>query len=250
MLASSRAYASGARWKLMNPAPATSVRESRGLAGSAATMAAASSRGLRRAALASRSARLVVNSPCPLSRVRSTTTAGGAGISVSTLPVSLAREASSSCSSSCFNREIRAFGRRASVPEAPTVDRGSEQLDRIHIQRPAHRARALELLDLRQPGIEEFVQARALRALHQQLRVVASGALVHRRRHRAEQPHPARRLLRELAGLGEEAERGLRGGGGVAQRRQAAERRPGRLGALGERRARKAVVAFREQAGE
>src|SRR5439155_560716 len=66
MLASSRAYASGARWKLMNPAPATSVRESRGLAGSAATMAAASSRGSRRAALASRSARLVVNSPCPL----------------------------------------------------------------------------------------------------------------------------------------------------------------------------------------
>jgi len=110
----------GGNWELLRlNLPATSVRESRGLAGSAATMAAASSRGLRRAALASRSARLVVNSPCPLSRVRSTTTAEAAGISVSTLPVSLAREASSSCSSSCFNREIRAFGRRASVPEAP-----------------------------------------------------------------------------------------------------------------------------------
>src|SRR6266513_3015520 len=76
----------------MNPAPATSARPRSGLAGSAATMASASSRGFLRADFARRSATLVAKSPCCASRVRSSTTASAAGGAGSTVPASLARE--------------------------------------------------------------------------------------------------------------------------------------------------------------
>src|SRR6516225_2217107 len=86
----------------MKPAPATSARSMSVLAGSAATIASASSRGFLRAAFARRSATLVAKSPCCGSRVRSTTTAAAGGISGSTLPVTRARAVSSSCSSCSF----------------------------------------------------------------------------------------------------------------------------------------------------
>src|SRR6516165_7260191 len=86
----------------MKPAPATSVRASSGLSGRAAIMAAASSRGFLRAVFARRIATLLAKSPCCGSRVRSTTTASGAGICGSTPPARRVREASSNCSSCSF----------------------------------------------------------------------------------------------------------------------------------------------------
>src|SRR5207253_8478163 len=62
--------------------------------------------------------------------------------------------------------------------------------------------------------------------------------------------HAARRAPRERAGIGEKAERRLRRRRRVAHGGEAAEGRPRGLRALLERRAREAVVAFREQALE
>src|ERR1700741_4383591 len=228
----------------MKPAPATSARSSSGLSGNAATMALASSRGLRRAAFARRSATLLAKSPCWASRVRSTTTASAAGICGSTLPTSRVREASSSCSSSCFKG-----CRESALERGLRVYRKSEQLYRVHIQRPAHGARSLELLDLRQPLIEKSVQRPPLAALDEQLRVIAPDALVHGRRHRSEQPHAEGRMARNGARLCEECQRGLAGARRIAQRREAAERRARRLGALCERHAGESLVTSRERMG-
>src|SRR5215469_431529 len=185
----------------MKPAPATSVRASSGLSGNAATMAAASSRGFRRAAFARRSATLVAKSPCCASRVRSMTTAEAAGISGSTPPASRSRADSSSCSSSCFKVRSSVASRRASLAE-PKAAAPSEKLERINIERPAHRACTSQLLDLRQPLIEKGVQWPPLAALDQQLRVIAPGAL---RQRRAREPVVARgeqmleqRMIREF----------------------------------------------------
>jgi hypothetical protein len=88
----------------MKPAPAISARETSALAGSAAMISAASSRGLRPAALASRSATFDAKSPCLASRVRSTTIAAGSVGGRRPLSPSWVRAAASSFSSSVFKR--------------------------------------------------------------------------------------------------------------------------------------------------
>ncbi len=75
----------------MKPGPAISTRATSSLAGSAATSACASARGLVRAALASSIAALVAKSPCSRVLGRSTTKSGGAA-SAGTVPA--ARSAS------------------------------------------------------------------------------------------------------------------------------------------------------------
>src|SRR5882724_11110190 len=76
----------------------------------------------------------------------------------------------------------------------------SEQLDRIDIQGPAHPPCAVQLLELGQPRFEETMQRAAVGAFDEQLRMVAAGAFGHRRGHRAQQLHAARRFG-EFAGL-------------------------------------------------
>ncbi len=84
----------------MKPAPATSARATSALAGSACTIACASSRGLRRAAFARRSAMLVAKSPCAASRVRSISTcvAASAGREPAGSAARAPRTSSTSCS--------------------------------------------------------------------------------------------------------------------------------------------------------
>src|SRR5579871_4155806 len=230
----------------MKPAPATSVRATSSLGGSAAAIAAASSRGERRAALASRSATLLAKSPCWASRVRSTPRADGAGISGRMPPASFCRAASSSCSSSCFKMRSSAANGARSLPESTRGAAVSEELERIDVERPAHALRALLRLDPGEPGIQKLVQRRALAALDEELCVVAPGALRHRRGHGAEEPHAAWRTACGGARLGEETERRLARGARGAQRRQAAERRPGGLAPLLQRGRGEAVVPARE----
>src|SRR6185437_13913835 len=64
MLLSNPPVALAVRKKLMKPAPAIATRATSGLAGSAATIACASSRGLHFAAFASRMATFVAKSRC------------------------------------------------------------------------------------------------------------------------------------------------------------------------------------------
>src|SRR5580700_8851166 len=228
----------------MKPAPAISVRAMNSLGGSAVTIAAASSRGLRRADFASRSATLLAKSPCCASRLRSTVTLAAGGICGSAPPAASRPSAvSNSCSISCFTRWQSRW--RGGLEEFT-----SEQLERIDVERPAQRAGARQLLDLRQPAVEELMQPAALAALDEQLRVIAAGALVHGRGHRSQQPHTGRRPRAERARLAQESERRRRTARGSAQRGEAAERRPrGRL-ALAERDAGEGVVAAGEQVGE
>src|SRR5579863_10413736 len=227
----------------MNPAPAISVRAMSPLGGSAATMAAASSRGLRPADFARRSATLLAKSPCCASRVRSTVTLAAGGICGSAPPASRASAVSSNCSISCFTRWQSRW--RGGLEEST-----SEQLERIDVERPAQCAGSRQLLDLRQPAVEEAVQPAALAALDEQLRVIAAGALVDGRGHRSQQPHAGGRPRAERARLAQESQ--CRGGAacGSAQRGEAAERRPRGGLALAERDAGERVVAAGEQVGE
>src|ERR1700722_10329893 len=130
----------------------------------------------------------------------------------------------------------------------PSANSASKQLERIYVERPAYRARTLQLLDLRQPGTEEAVQVAAVRALDEQLRVVAPGAPGHRRRHRTQETHAPVGTAGEGTRLSEECERRLACLGGVTQRCEARKRWPGGLRALLERGGGEAVVAVREQA--
>ena len=91
------------------------------------------------------------------------------------------------------------------------------------------------------------MQRAALGALDQQLRVVAAGALRHGGRHRAQQAHRRRRPRDARAPRSENRAPRRRSVAEVAHRGETAEGRPRRLLALGERGAREAVVALREQ---
>src|SRR3984885_3730612 len=204
----------------MKSAPAISGRWMNPLGGGPVTIPAASSRGLRRADFASRSATLLAKSPCCASRLRSTVTLAAGGICGSAPPAaSRASAVSSNCSISCFTRWQSRW--RGGLEEST-----SEQLERIDVERPAQRAGARQLLDLRQPAGEEAVQPAALAALDEQLRVIAAGALVDGRGHRSQQPHAGGRPRAERARLAQESQ--CRGGAarGSAQRGEAAERRP------------------------
>ena len=94
--------------KLMNPGPATDVDSTSVAAGSAATIFAARSRGLQRAARASPSATGHAKSPCRGSRVRSITIGGTDPASSSprarSVPMALATSASSPRFKDCFRR--------------------------------------------------------------------------------------------------------------------------------------------------
>jgi len=91
------------------------------------------------------------------------------------------------------------------------------------------------------------VQVRAPGAFDEQLRMVAARSFRHRRRHRPQQLHTAGRLG-QFAGFRQELQRSGSGRCLIAHSRKAAERRPAGLSPLLQCSARKAVVAFREQA--
>jgi HipA-like protein len=59
----------------------------------------------------------------------------------------------------------------------PTGHSPSKQLDGVDIQRPSDASRALQLLYRRKPRIQKMVQAGAVRALDEKLRVIAARAL-------------------------------------------------------------------------
>jgi hypothetical protein len=86
----------------MKPAPATAARATSAFGGSAARIACASSRGLRRAAFASRSAILLAKSPCCASRVRSTMIASRCAALASDSSPMRARALRRSSSRCCF----------------------------------------------------------------------------------------------------------------------------------------------------
>ena len=195
----------------MNPAPATSVRAMRALAGSAATMACgelarvaprAPSPGAARCCWRNRRA---AHRACARpSRSRPAASAErAAGEPGERVSAGIARVCCFKIT--CASRACGTAGVYRSGRAPP-----SKELERIDVERPANAPGARQLLDLRQPAVEEL-DAGALRsrALDEQLRVIAAGALRHGGRDRPEQPH-ARAAAERGARVAQESERRVR----------------------------------------
>src|SRR5687767_13124363 len=155
--------------KLMKPGPAISVFATSSFGGIAATIFAASARGLVRAALARRIATPVAKSPCATSRLRSIAGSGG-GASPSVPAGNAAIASFTSFSTRFFKRAILS----------------SINFGRVDVERPAQRSRRLQRRDGVDPGGKEGLQFAARGRLDQQLRAMPPGAARHRGGRRAE----------------------------------------------------------------
>src|SRR5258706_1924934 len=238
----------------MNRAPATSARDSSGLVGSAATMAAARSAGLRPALLASRSAMLQLKSPCCASRVRSTTIAARSTGERSRPPCRRSSARASRSSSSAFTNgrfpAMRAWGHTAATTAGARSlpkKRLSLDIQRIDVDGPAHPPRLGQALDELEPGIEEALQFAALGMFEQQLGVVAPGAPRHRGAYGPEEPD-RRPIAGALARGAQKAQRICGAAPRGAQQREAAERGPAGRSALCQRAGGQGLVAAVDEA--
>src|SRR5258706_3039846 len=238
----------------MNPAPATSARDSSGLAGSTATMAAARSAGLRPAPFARRNAMLELKSPCCASRVRSTTIAARSTGERSRPPCRRSSARASRSSSSVFTNgrfpAMRAWENTAATTAGARSlpkKRLSLDIQRIDVDGPAHPPRLAQAPDELEPGLEEALQFEAPGVLEEQLGVVAPGAPRHRGAHGSEEPD-RRPIAGALARGAQKAQRIAGAAPRGAQQREAAERGPAGRGALCQRAGGKSLVAAVDEA--
>ena len=226
----------------MKPAPATSPARSSGLAGSAATIAAASSRGLRPARL--RQPQRDVAGEVAMLRVARAldddpARSDGRRRAARALQLRAAPRASS-----CFELVL---SRRASLAEIaafaglPAKRRLTADVERIHVQRPAHAARrpAARSTAGSQPLEEAAAARRARRLSTSSCAWWRPGAPRHRRRHRP--AAGARRGGRPARPRARPRRKSQRRGAALAPRRAAAP--AARTAASARRRARPAPLA-------
>src|SRR5262245_54555510 len=192
MRSSSCRYASAERCRLMKPGPAISAFASNGLAGRAATISSASSRGLRRAAFAILSAMLVAKSPCAGSRVRSRSTPGGPSFvwpGTSVPAGNAARACSTSWAICCFKEnllmnlgdawEAQVYVRTPGSRRAGSGRVGLEEFKGIDVHGPADLADLGQFLQTRNPSGEQLLQRSGCGCLQQKLGAEVSATTLH-----------------------------------------------------------------------